>query len=306
MTKPYDSTSKFLLEEFPGDWLALAGLTPRGPIELIDANLSTITAEADKVIRVGGPSPWLAHFELQASRDPRIGSRLFRYNALLDDRHDLPTRSVVVLLRPEADGPELTGEYRRSLPDGPDYLNFRYEVLRVWQEPVATFLDGGLGTLPLAPVANLGTTPIEEVIREIDRRIDQSPPDLVGLLWSSTSILMGLRYPAAMIDLLVRGARQMKESTYYQFILAEGEAKGVALGEARGQARGLLEGRVSEALRLLVRQGERRFGPASVADLALLNAITQIDRLEALIDLLVDAPVTTWPEFWDLAQGINP
>ncbi len=82
MAKPYDSTTKFLIEEFPRDWLALAGCDPTGPVELIDANLSTITAEADKVIRVGGDSPWLAHIEFQSSRDPRLGSRLCRYNAL--------------------------------------------------------------------------------------------------------------------------------------------------------------------------------------------------------------------------------
>ena len=61
---------------FPRDWLALAGVDPAGPVGLIDANLSTITAEADKVIRVGGDSPWLAHIEFQANRGPRLAPRL--------------------------------------------------------------------------------------------------------------------------------------------------------------------------------------------------------------------------------------
>ena len=73
MTKPYDSTTKFLVQEFPADWLALAGLAADGPIELIETNLSTITAEADKVIRVAGPAPWLVHFELQSSRRSKVG-----------------------------------------------------------------------------------------------------------------------------------------------------------------------------------------------------------------------------------------
>ena len=68
MAKPYDSTAKFLVQEYPADWLALAGLVPVGPVSTIDANLSTITAEADKVLRVDDPEPWLAHVELQAGR----------------------------------------------------------------------------------------------------------------------------------------------------------------------------------------------------------------------------------------------
>ncbi len=85
----------------------------------IDSNLSTITAEADKVLRVEGPEPWLAHFELQSSHEAHLPRRLLRYNALLDDRHDLPTRSILVLLREQADGDDLSGIYRRSLPGRP-------------------------------------------------------------------------------------------------------------------------------------------------------------------------------------------
>lgn len=290
MAKPYDSASKFLVDEFPGDWLALAGLPVAGPVEVVDANLATITAEADKVIRVGGAAPWLAHIELQASRDPRLGSRLFRYNALLDDRHDLPTRSVAVLLRPEADAGELAGEHRRGIPGGPEHLVFRYDVLRVWQQPVATFLEGGLGTLSLAPVSDLGGVPVGEVIRAMGPRIDAAPPDLGGLLWSATSILMGLSYPAAIIQALLSGVRQMKESTMYQAILAEGKAEGMLHGELKADRR------------LLIRQGERRFGPASAVDRAIVEAIAAPGQLEDLCDLAITADVHSWADFWALAR----
>lgn len=230
LSKSFDSTSRFLVDEFPGDWLALAGLDVAGPVEVIDANVSTITAEADKVIRVGGASPWLAHVELQASRDARLGSRLFRYNALLDDRHDLPTRSVAVLLRPEADAPDLTGEHRRGVPGAPEHLAFRYDALRVWQAAVGPVVAGGLRTLLLAPVADLGAMPVEEVIRAMGPRIDAAPPELGGLLWSETSILMGLSDPARTIQALLREVRRMKESTRYQAIFVEDRAEGFVRG----------------------------------------------------------------------------
>ena len=44
--------------------------------------MSTVTAEADKVIRVDGPEPWLVHIELQTGFDRALPRRLLRYNAL--------------------------------------------------------------------------------------------------------------------------------------------------------------------------------------------------------------------------------
>src|SRR6266542_2972092 len=64
MPKPFDASTKHLLETRPGDWLEYLGL-PRAPVEVTDADLSTVTAAADKVLRVLGPSPWLVHVELQ-------------------------------------------------------------------------------------------------------------------------------------------------------------------------------------------------------------------------------------------------
>ena len=71
MSKPYDATTKFLLESHPLDWLRFAGL-PSGKVTVVDADVSTISLAADKVFRVEAPDPYIAHFELQASADPWI------------------------------------------------------------------------------------------------------------------------------------------------------------------------------------------------------------------------------------------
>jgi predicted transposase YdaD len=47
----YDAALKDLIETRPADWLPLLGL-PVGPVTLVDADLVTVSAEADKVIRV--------------------------------------------------------------------------------------------------------------------------------------------------------------------------------------------------------------------------------------------------------------
>ena len=291
MPKPYDATTKFLVEGFPADWLAFAGLGPLGRVDVIDANLSTITAEADKVLRVDGPEPWLAHVELQVSHEASLPRRLLRYNTLLDDRHDLPTRSVVVLLRPQADGDDLTGVYRRSLPGGSAYLEFRYDVVRAWLQPVESVLLGGLGTLPMAPVSDLAGMEPAEVIRRMEERVDRESRGDAGLLWSATGILMGLRYRREEIQELLRGVRAMKESVFYQMILEE--------GEARGEARGVAKGEVNEARRILLRQGQRRFGPPDPITVAMIESIDRSERLEGLLDRVLDA--SSWENL--LASG---
>jgi hypothetical protein len=74
--KQFDAALKHLLETYPQDWLAYLaphlGGAPVGPVEVIEAELSTVTAAADKVLRVGGPEPWLCHLELQASHNNRL------------------------------------------------------------------------------------------------------------------------------------------------------------------------------------------------------------------------------------------
>src|SRR5208337_2574444 len=110
MSKLFDALTRSLLEKYPADWLNQLGLIHGEPVRVINSDLSSVTAEADKVIRVEGPQPWLVHIELQAGYDRTLPRRLLRYNALLNVKHDLAVHTVAILLHHGADGPELTGE----------------------------------------------------------------------------------------------------------------------------------------------------------------------------------------------------
>ena len=44
------------------------------------------------------------------------------------------------MLRPAADGPELTGRLEKRHDEGDVYEWFMYDVLRVWQRPMEAFL----------------------------------------------------------------------------------------------------------------------------------------------------------------------
>ena len=67
------------------------------------------------------------------------------------------------------------------------------------------------------------------VVAQMKQRFDREAPSQAKELWSAAYILMGLRYESAMVQSLLRGVVNMKESSTYQAILEEGEAIGKTL-----------------------------------------------------------------------------
>src|SRR5438552_2492912 len=100
MAKQYDATNKQLVEKWPADFVALAGMPTGVTVTVVDADLSTFTTAADKVVRVEARDPYIAHFEAQSGPDQQMDRRVLVYNVLAGERHQLPVRSVVLLLRP--------------------------------------------------------------------------------------------------------------------------------------------------------------------------------------------------------------
>ena len=60
----------------PGRLVGLGAAQARGPVRVIDSDLATVTADADKVLLVEDPTPWILHVELQAKRDPSLEWRV--------------------------------------------------------------------------------------------------------------------------------------------------------------------------------------------------------------------------------------
>ena len=112
MTKPLDATMRELYEVEPAAWLEFLGIPVPDPglVAVIDSNLSTVTADSDKLIRRDGPDPLILHTEFLSGRAVSYPVQLHRYNALAGYKYRVPVWSVLFLLRPAADGPELTGE----------------------------------------------------------------------------------------------------------------------------------------------------------------------------------------------------
>jgi hypothetical protein len=148
----------------------------------------------------------------------------------------MPVWSVVVLLRPAADGPELAGVYEESVPGRGTNLWFRYEVVRVWLQPPAHLLTAGLPILPLAPVSDVPSERLPDVLMAVAERLrDEAGPELKTTLWTATTILMGLNHPKEYvyeatkeITTMILGIRGIEESSDYQDIFAQGRAEGEA------------------------------------------------------------------------------
>ena len=134
--RPFDITTRLLIDSDPAGWLRWIGRPVDGPVRPIDTDVSTVLAEVDKVLRVDGAAPWPAHVELQSSHDRILPIRLLQYHGLLLRRHELPIESTVVLLRPQADGPELSGRYEQRGPRGRLTVAIQNQVLPIWERPV--------------------------------------------------------------------------------------------------------------------------------------------------------------------------
>ena len=275
MPHPIDASVKYLITERLADWLPLSGRRAEGPVEVIDADLSTVTAYADKVLRVGSDPWWLLHLELQAYWDPLLASRVHFYNALLEHRHGAPVWSVVVLLRKSADHISLTGKFERGFPGEDPYRTFRYQVVRVWEMPVEAVLTGELGALPLAPLSNVTEGDLPGVIQRMETRIrSEATREEQGPLWTATGILMGMRYAPGLIANLLQGVSGMEESTFYQHIMEKGAVK--------------------EAQKFVLRLGRAQLGAPSQQIETAVAAIADIDRLERLGERL--RLVSSWDE----------
>ena len=324
----FDTAAKELIWEDPDAWVGRFGDGPPGRVEVIESEATTLTATADKVLKVLSDPPYLVNIELQSSHESDLVRTLWMRQTALDYRHGLPVMTVLVLLRKEANSPSLTGEYERRLPDGVLTNRYHYRVVRVWREPPEAFLESGLALTPLAPLAAVREEELPGLVRRMADRINREPPIRANKLWVATYLLMGLRYPKELALQLLEGVGSMRESTTYQAILneglemglekgrsegrmegrsegrmegrmegrLEGRSEGRLEGRSEGRLEGRAEGRSEEARILLRRQGGRRFGSPTLSVLQALEAIEDLDRLEALCDRVVDHDVTSWDQ----------
>jgi hypothetical protein len=276
----FDVSAKELVWDDPAAWLLRFGIGSSGPVEVIDSDITALTAAADKVLKIGGSEPYLVNIELHSYHETALHRTLWFRQVALDYRHDLPVLTVLVLLCKEANSPSLTGAYERQLPDGWLTNRYNYRVIRLWKEDPEHYLTAGVGLVPLAPLTDVAETALPGVIRRMAERINVEPRSRAAKLWTATYLLMGLRFADELVIQLLEGVQTMRESTTYQAILREG--------------------RITGERQFLLRLGTKRFGEPDAATVSAIEAIQEFDRLEVLGERVLDPNLLGWK---DLLNG---
>ena len=107
------------------------------------------------------------------------------------------------------DGPELTGVFEQQDRHGDIYDTFRYNVVRVWQQPVEEVLVAGLPVLPLAPVSNVAVERVPKKSWPCRIGWRETNREQAATLWNATKILMGLRHEEKQVDAIIEGMSAM-------------------------------------------------------------------------------------------------
>lgn len=271
MAKQYDAAIKHLIEAHAADWLTVLGLPPTTPVEVIDADVSSISAAADKVLLVHAAEPFVFHVEFQTGVDVEVDERTLFYNVVLRWRRKLPVVSIVLMLHPRA----MTGATGRVVSGTSDSrIEFQYR----WEQPAETWLNGPLGLLPLAPLGAASDAELADIIQKVEQRIERdAPPEESKDLLTAAYLLTGVRHGAAKMRQLLKGANLMDVAKYSSTpqVLAE-------LAEERGMRTLILD---------LARQ---RFGEPGEQALAALGAVEDRSQLKAIARRIFDA--TSWDE----------
>jgi len=271
MSLPFDATLTSILSEAPADLGAAFHLPVTEPAESLNVDLSTISAATDIAIGYGEPLQEIVDLNFQSGPDPYVDARLLLYNAAFYLRYHVPVRSILVLLRPKAEVPGLTGKLTYFA--GKKRVVFPYEVIRMWKEPIRPFLEGGLALLPLAMLCAMPPgKPLEHAMRDVVRAIDgrlAAEPNYAEAVRIMTGAfrLAFLRVPKDRVESIFERASIMHEV--------------VAWDQA------VDEGRVLTARKAMLNIGEHLFGAPSAKVANALVAINDPDRLDRMLKEIV-------------------
>ncbi len=279
MSKPYDVSSKVTFDQHLPDWLTLVPRMPRGKVRIIDSDLATVTALADKVVYVDDPLPWILHTEFQSNRDPSLEWRVPWYNGILEYKHKCLVHSLVVLLNREAETPGLTGEWIKKFEGESPYRYLLYQVVRVWELHAEQLAKGSWGLFPLAPLCDDAKALMPGLIHRTGERLIHEYPDQAEAktIWTVTETLLGLRYQDPLLSTILKEMDTMvdlEHSPSYQKIVAKGEVKSLR--------------------EIILRMGTKKFGKPGVKVQREVTAITSVERLLELSERILD--VETWKE----------
>ena len=164
MLNSYDATFKVLVDHSPGDWARFLFGESLDLATTVDTSLHETSEVVDRLIRVShADTEFILHAEFHAGHSGNmIPNRLFHYNAAVMKRYALTTMSCVLILRREADSPEIGDSIVRAVPRFGAVHKFRYRPIRIWRQPLQTFLIPGSSLAVAGVLSDFGPLSLEE------------------------------------------------------------------------------------------------------------------------------------------------
>ena len=230
MLNSYDATFKILVDHSPGDWARFLFGEALDLATTVDTSLHETSEVVDRLIRVShGGSDFIIHAEFHAGHSGNmIPNRLFHYNAAIMKRYSLTTMSCVLILRREADSPKIGDSVVRTVSRFGAVHKFRYRPIRIWREPLQTFLIPGSSLAVAGVLSDFGALNLEEAGGEIRRCIDAvSDFEEREKLLEHAISLAGLRFNDEQAESIFGRKLSMLEkySTTVQYFIRRGEAR---------------------------------------------------------------------------------
>jgi hypothetical protein len=280
MPLPFDATLKDLAQVNPRGLLAAFDVVTTLPVSLLNIDLSTVTTSADLVFGLGQPLQEIVHLDFQSSASATKHADILVYNALLYRQHLVPVHSIVVLLRSQAAHPNLHGLIAYAPRNQRGKMDYRYEVVRIWERRSNDFLAGDLGMVPLAVLAGLppgidSETALAGIIQQVVERLQrEAAPEQLRRLLTASFVLTGLRIPRERARHLFQGVQAMRDSDTFMSIIDEG--------------------RLEEVKKVVLRLGQKKLGVADETVRAFVAGNEDVDHLEFLLERILD--VKSWQE----------
>jgi predicted transposase YdaD len=254
-----------------GLWADLAARV--AALERMPTELKVVTERLPDAVyraRIDG-ADLLLHIEFQSFVDPRLPYRILEYQALLRAAHELPVRSLVVYLLPQAPPGELPDRLETS-PD--EQLQLRFDVFKPWEAKIAwELLDQRPALAPIAILTqSISAAQLPRLRRCILRAQQLSHEEKLDCL-AFTRVLGSGKFSAELLDSIVR-SEEMEQFPEYQRI--------VEIGRQEGRQEGLEQGRralAAMAIRLLSQKqpdlDEQTLTRVNRAPLALLEQLVE-------------------------------
>lgn len=283
MAMTFDATLKDMGSQSPQGFLAVFDRPPNSPVTLLNVDLSTVTAAADLILGLGKPLEEIIQLDFQSSASAWKHADLMVYNALLYARYHVPVHTIMVLLRPQAEHSRVDGVVHYAPRLGRGSMDFRFELLRLWQRPVEDLLAADIGVTPLAMLGQLPMAVSPEMAlaavaeRVVERLTHEASPGQAKKLLTDALLLTGLRVKRDVVRKIFRGVQMLQDSDTYWMIIEEGEERATREN--------------------ILAVGEERLGACAESVRAQLSGITDLGRLKRIVRRAAKAE--SWQEILD-------